>query len=123
LDGSWGKGINLNGYNDGDLVKQELPGGVLLMYQSFVAATGFAASPRSFFFCCSAVLCGAECAELSGAELSGAERSAQSRAEYRTDGAERCAARSGAAERRSGGAAERPRTAEQSGLPVDLTEP
>jgi S-adenosylmethionine decarboxylase len=51
LDGSWGKGINLNGYNDGDLVKQELPGGGLLMYQSFVAATGFAASPRSFFCC------------------------------------------------------------------------
>lgn len=49
LDGSWGKGANVNGYNDGDMLKQELPGGGLLIYQSFVAASGFPTSPRSFF--------------------------------------------------------------------------
>lgn len=51
LDSSWGKAINLNGYKDGEMAKQELPGGGLLMYQSFVATTGFVASPRSFFCC------------------------------------------------------------------------
>jgi hypothetical protein len=109
LDGSWGKGINLNGYNDGDLVKQELPGGVLLMYQSFVAATGFAASPRSFFFLmqCSAVRsgvrgaerCGAECAEPSGVQD---RRSRTVRSTERSGG--QCgAAQNSGAERPAGG--------------------
>ncbi|KAJ4813668.1 S-adenosylmethionine decarboxylase proenzyme [Rhynchospora pubera] len=51
LDGSWGSAIKLNGYEAGDVVKQELPGGGLLVYQSFVAGSGFVASPRSTLCC------------------------------------------------------------------------
>ena len=48
--GSWGNRVDVDGYACEDLVEQELPGGGLLMYQSFSAATTVG-SPRSILHC------------------------------------------------------------------------
>ncbi|EAZ09149.1 hypothetical protein OsI_31419 [Oryza sativa Indica Group] len=44
---SWAKGAEVDSYMCDDLVEQELPGGGVLMYQSFTAVTPGAVSPRS----------------------------------------------------------------------------
>lgn len=45
--GSWGKRVDVDGYSCKDLVEQELPGGAMLMYQSFSVDAPSAVSPRS----------------------------------------------------------------------------
>lgn len=47
LAGTWGKKVELDGYACNDLVEQGLPGGALLIYQSFSASAVTAVSPRS----------------------------------------------------------------------------
>ncbi|XP_072978423.1 S-adenosylmethionine decarboxylase proenzyme-like [Typha angustifolia] len=49
LAGTWGKKLDLDAYNCNNMVEQELPGGSLLIYQSFAAGT--AVSPRSILHC------------------------------------------------------------------------
>ncbi|EER98924.1 hypothetical protein BDA96_02G217400 [Sorghum bicolor] len=44
---SWAKGADVDSYMCDDLVEQELPGGGLLMYQSFTAVASGTVSPRS----------------------------------------------------------------------------
>uniref|UniRef100_A0A0A9F0X7 S-adenosylmethionine decarboxylase proenzyme n=1 Tax=Arundo donax TaxID=35708 RepID=A0A0A9F0X7_ARUDO len=44
---SWAKGADVDSYMCDDLVEQELPGGGLLMYQSFTAVAPGTTSPRS----------------------------------------------------------------------------
>lgn len=44
---SWAKGADIDSYMCGDPVEQELPGGGLLMYQSFTAVPSGSVSPRS----------------------------------------------------------------------------
>ncbi|KAL6846547.1 hypothetical protein ACP4OV_023995 [Aristida adscensionis] len=44
---SWAKSVDVDSYICDDLVEQELPGGGLLMYQSFTAVAPGAVSPRS----------------------------------------------------------------------------
>ncbi|CAD6224940.1 unnamed protein product [Miscanthus lutarioriparius] len=44
---SWAKGADVDSYMCDDLVEQELPGGGLLMYQSFIAVASGTVSPRS----------------------------------------------------------------------------
>lgn len=44
---TYGQKVEIDGYNCKDLVQQELPGGGLLMYQSFMLSMDGSASPRS----------------------------------------------------------------------------
>ncbi|XP_072992390.1 S-adenosylmethionine decarboxylase proenzyme-like [Typha latifolia] len=50
LAGSWGKKVGIDAYTCNNTVEQELPGGGILMYQSFTAATESAVSPRSILY-------------------------------------------------------------------------
>ncbi|WOK96303.1 hypothetical protein Cni_G05010 [Canna indica] len=47
LSSTWGRNLDLDGYACVDLVEQQLPGGGLLIYQSFAASSITAVSPRS----------------------------------------------------------------------------
>ncbi|KAJ0965729.1 hypothetical protein J5N97_026867 [Dioscorea zingiberensis] len=49
--GNWAEKVDVDGYSRNDLVEQELPGGGLLMYQSFSAAEEKVSSPRSILHC------------------------------------------------------------------------
>ncbi|KAG0468644.1 hypothetical protein HPP92_017972 [Vanilla planifolia] len=50
---SYGKKVDVDGYNCKDLVQQHLPGGGLLLYQSFSRSViDSACSPRSTLYCC-----------------------------------------------------------------------
>lgn len=49
--GSYGQKVYVDGYNCKDLVQQELPGGGLLLYQSFELCNAGSASPRSILHC------------------------------------------------------------------------
>ncbi|ONK78856.1 uncharacterized protein A4U43_C01F280 [Asparagus officinalis] len=49
--GSWGRKVDVDGYNRMDTAGQELDGGGLLMYQSFSSSTAMVGSPRSIFHC------------------------------------------------------------------------
>ncbi|KAK8923523.1 S-adenosylmethionine decarboxylase proenzyme [Platanthera zijinensis] len=48
---SYGQKLEIDGYNCKDHVQQELPGGGLLMYQSFMLSTEGPGSPRSILHC------------------------------------------------------------------------
>ncbi|ONK69696.1 uncharacterized protein A4U43_C05F25780 [Asparagus officinalis] len=49
---SWGENVSIDGYDSIDVVEQELPGGGLLIYQSFSASSvERAVSPRSILHC------------------------------------------------------------------------
>ncbi|XP_020578359.1 S-adenosylmethionine decarboxylase proenzyme-like [Phalaenopsis equestris] len=48
---SYGQKVYVDGYNCKDIVQQELPGGGLLLYQSFELSTDGAVSPRSILHC------------------------------------------------------------------------
>jgi len=50
--GSWGQNVDVDGYQRMDMVEQELPGGGLLVYQSFSASLMRVESPRSTLRCC-----------------------------------------------------------------------
>lgn len=49
--GSWAKEVDVDGFNRVDLVEQELPGGGMLMYQSFTSSVTGAESPTSTLHC------------------------------------------------------------------------
>ncbi|ONM16274.1 S-adenosylmethionine decarboxylase proenzyme S-adenosylmethionine decarboxylase alpha chain S-adenosylmethionine decarboxylase beta chain [Zea mays] len=50
--GTWGKALGAEVYDCNNMVEQELPGGGLLVYQSFCAAEdAVATSPKSVFHC------------------------------------------------------------------------
>ncbi|KAJ6834128.1 S-adenosylmethionine decarboxylase proenzyme-like [Iris pallida] len=48
---SWNEGVDVDGFCRMDAVEQELPGGGLLLYQSFSACPSRPGSPRSIFSC------------------------------------------------------------------------
>lgn len=49
--GSWGQKVDVDGFQRMDMVEHELPGGGLLMYQSFSASVTGGESPRSTLHC------------------------------------------------------------------------